>query len=132
MIAFLISLLAGAMIYWVINSLPRAPAEPEKPADFDLFTASEHIDRIENMKDALHECEALQTVCEMSSVENQVAVTISWTDEEEHDLTVFLCGDFTADRLCQLAMREAEETRGELAAEVMQTNRIVNGEEARK
>lgn len=120
---FLSCCLLGTIIAAYTMHRNRSPDDVR----FDLLTAEEQIDKISAAKDALHECEALQTACESSCMEYQPAITISWTDTEDHEVTIFLCGDFSADCLCKLAMREAQETRGQIAAMVMQCNHELNG-----
>ena len=119
---FLVCCLLGTILCGWMMHRNRSP-----DASFDLLSTSEQIDRIAAAKDALNDCEALQTLCEMSNPEYQPAVTIAWSDTESHEITVFLCGDYSADCLRGLAMREAQETRNEIAGMVMRCNHELNG-----
>ena len=127
MIAFLIVLLAAA-VYLMFSAAARSP-DRMTPADFDFLAVSEQIDQISETKAALQECEALETAAEMSAPDLHIALRLSWTDDEDHDLTVYLAGDFTAECVRMLAARECQELRSDLASEIMEANRNANGVE---
>lgn len=119
---FLICCLLGTILCGFMMRRNRSP-----DASFDLLSASEQIDRIAAAKDALNDCESLQTLCEMSNPEYQPAVTITWSDTESHEMTVFLCGDYSAECLLGMAAREAQEIRNELSRMIMKCNHNMNG-----
>lgn len=124
MIIFIL-IAAAAVVILYGRAVPRAPDEPEPQKVFDLLSVGEQVDRLASIKDALSECEALQTAAEMSAPDMQIAVNISWTDTEDHEITVYLSGDYSAECLQHLAMREAQEARTELAAAAMETSRMI-------
>lgn len=119
-----ISVLLAALFMTLRARAPAEP-EPEERADFDAFAIAEQIDAIAELKDALAELEALETTAEISAPEMQTAVSLCWTDTEEHAVTVFLAGDYSAECIRALASREAQEARAELAAAVQQADRTI-------